>query len=335
MVNRCIDCGKAIKWGAIRCKNCNMTMRWDRGDFGERRIRYCCTDCGVEISHGAVRCHSCVMKKRWKDGDLDKLRVPPAFCEDCGAQLRVREFRRCRSCIMKANRAQGVYDHIDYKALMTEEMKERLGRAAKENWDRGCYDDLGTKVSDAWANGAYDHVDYKALMTEEVKEQLRQATKKNWAQGCYDGVGAKVSKAWADGIHDEACTEEVCAKISEAAKRNWKQGTYSGVFQTPTKPERAVKSVLDFMCLAYEYNSFCLEGRLFDFYLPDHNVLIEYDGWYWHQTDRGQEGDAIKDCLAQEASLPLIRLKGTKTHDLTAVEIWAELCFEFTRLGIY
>ena len=287
-VNVCVDCGKVIKWGAVRCKSCNMRMRWDRGDFGER-VQRCCVDCGIEISLEATRCRSCATKRRWQLGDYDNKRLPPVLCQDCGVRLRTRNARRCPSCAMKARWARGLYDLVDYKALMTEDVKDKLAQAAKDNWARGRYDDMGTKIS----------------------------------------------KAWVDGIYDGACGEEVRVRLSQATRRNWKQGVYAGVFQSPTRPERIVMDVLDIMGIKYEYNTFCLSGRVFDFYLPDYQIVIEYDGWYWHQTRKGRQGDIAKDCLVQDANLPLIRLKGTKTHDLTAIEIWAELCFEFARLGIY
>jgi very-short-patch-repair endonuclease len=47
--------------------------------------------------------------------------------------------------------------------------------------------------------------------------------------------------------------------------------------------------------------------RLYDFYLPEKNILIECDGDYWHSLPENVENDLFKDELAKKQNFKLIR----------------------------
>lgn len=65
-------------------------------------------------------------------------------------------------------------------------------------------------------------------------------------------------------------------------------------------------------------------GR-FDFYLPDYNILIEYDGSYHYEEKEKREGnlskyqdhDRIKNQWAQEANIKLIRIPYWESDSIT------------------
>jgi hypothetical protein len=50
----------------------------------------------------------------------------------------------------------------------------------------------------------------------------------------------------------------------------------------------------------------------FDFYLPDHNILIEYDGISYHKGRDVKYRDGVKTTFASENGIRLIRLQGQK-----------------------
>jgi len=117
-------------------------------------------------------------------------------------------------------------------------------------------------------------------------------------------------------------------RLSKEAKRNWANGVYDGRFMSPTNPERTTMQVLDDLEIDYQFNSFRLETKLYDFFLPEQNILIEYDGYYWHSRPDAAENDELKDRLACDAGIPLIRLKGLSDHDLAYDEIYEQLRIE-------
>jgi len=202
------------------------------------------------------------------------------------------------------------------------EYQEQRSQELQDAWARGDYDDMvGSEefqefhrqvMRCAWDAGAFDHVHG----AEGYAEKMARATRENWRQGTFDHV------------HQ---SKQYRQKLSESITRAWERGAYEGRKRSsvsPTKPEQLVMIALDFMGIAYEFNSLHLESYTYDFFLPNYGVLIEYDGWYWHESLRASNNDDIKDKLAHEAGYRLIRLKGKRRRDLTGAEIWGMLCKE-------
>lgn len=52
-----------------------------------------------------------------------------------------------------------------------------------------------------------------------------------------------------------------------------------------------------------------IEGWKYDFYLPKYNLLIEYDGYPWHNGKRSQINDAKKDKIAIKNNFRICRLR--------------------------
>lgn len=59
----------------------------------------------------------------------------------------------------------------------------------------------------------------------------------------------------------------------------------------------------------------------YDFYLPDLNVLIEYDGRGYHESEFAVERDMTKDKYAKDWRLHLIRIKNSAGIDAAIQEI--------------
>ena len=80
-----------------------------------------------------------------------------------------------------------------------------------------------------------------------------------------------------------------------------KKGSYN------TKPELQVKAILEELGIVYQ-QQFPIQRKLYDFYLPKYNVLLEVDGVYWHSNlpygdmnatqKRNYQNDLYKDGLA-------------------------------------
>ena len=89
-----------------------------------------------------------------------------------------------------------------------------------------------------------------------------------------------------------------------------KKGIYSSY------PERQFVQILKSKNILFEHQ-YEVEGKLFDFYIPDGNILIEIDGVYWHDRDgtrntlmhqRIKQNDLLKNEIAQKHGFNLIRL---------------------------
>lgn len=67
-----------------------------------------------------------------------------------------------------------------------------------------------------------------------------------------------------------------------------------------------------------------LEGYRFDFFLPKYNLVIEYDGYPWHDSERARQNDARKDRICRDKKISVLRIRDSrlkKNRELTA-DIW-------------
>lgn len=72
----------------------------------------------------------------------------------------------------------------------------------------------------------------------------------------------------------------------------------------------------------YYVPQYQLEGKYYDAFLPDHNILLEFDGSFWHPSTKAEckydcqkknmENDQVKDEIAKRHSIKLIRIREEK-----------------------
>lgn len=85
-----------------------------------------------------------------------------------------------------------------------------------------------------------------------------------------------------------------------------------------TKPELKVKTILESNGVKYEH-PYQVDKKVFDFFIPEKNLLIEVDGIYWHSknlTDgemnevqkKHKINDAVKNNLAKSLGYKLLRV---------------------------
>ncbi len=87
-------------------------------------------------------------------------------------------------------------------------------------------------------------------------------------------VSQMAKKRWSSGI-----MEETRIKLSNLMKKRISNGELKGYNRS--KAEDEILIILKNMGLNPEPN-FLLEGKIFDIYIPKFNLLIEYNGDYWH-----------------------------------------------------
>lgn len=83
-----------------------------------------------------------------------------------------------------------------------------------------------------------------------------------------------------------------------------------------SKPEKRLGLILHKLGISF-ISSFLIKNKVFDFYIPSKNLLIEVDGVYWHSKNKQKlndiqkknvENDNIKNKLAKDMGYNLIRI---------------------------
>lgn len=127
--------------------------------------------------------------------------------------------------------------------------------------------------------------------TNDSKEQISKS-RKNKAKGNKNAMASlknrkKVSKKlkeyWSNGKMDE--TREKLSNIMKTRHINGELNSYNR-----SKAEDEIINKLKEIGIPCE-PSFRLEGKIFDIYVPSKNLLIEYNGDYWHCNPVKYEAD--------------------------------------------
>ena len=117
------------------------------------------------------------------------------------------------------------------------------------------------------------------------------------------------------GIPKPPRTQEHKDKIRRGVLKYLSENRYN--LRKPTGPEIKTKEVLERCNIKFK-EQFVIKDRLYDFYLPDYNLLIEIDGIYWHSKNVLQKNmtriqkqikiiDIYKNKLATEQGYTLVR----------------------------
>jgi len=135
----------------------------------------------------------------------------------------------------------------------------------------------------------------------------------------------EVKKRWQDIKYKEKCIEsliittnmpKVKEKYKKIAKKRWQDGIYDGVFQSPTNPEKEIMKILEELKLNYIFQ-FRPENfnMIYDFYISKMNLLIEFDGVYWHSLSKVKERDMEKTEYAKDNGYNLLRFNENNLDD--------------------
>lgn len=76
----------------------------------------------------------------------------------------------------------------------------------------------------------------------------------------------------------------------------------------PTSIEKIVYQKLKDLGIVYETQKLINGKFLVDAYLPDHNIVIEVDGSYWHSLDRVVKKDKAENAYLKKCGYRVIRI---------------------------
>lgn len=83
-----------------------------------------------------------------------------------------------------------------------------------------------------------------------------------------------------------------------------------------SKPEKRIAEILSELGITH-VQSFHLENKVYDFFIPSRNLLLEVDGVYWHGRDKSNlndlqrkniQNDEFKNKLAKKRGYDMLRI---------------------------
>jgi len=167
-------------------------------------------------------------------------------------------------------------------------------------------------------------------VSEETKKKIGLANKGKKLKSPSEETRKKLSEAkkgkpaWNKGI---LFSEEVKKKMSIAHIKRLQENSLPW---KETKPEIEAEAILQKYNLNYKkqkalkYNN---RYRLYDFYLPDYNILLEIDGTYWHSKgikDKDIKNQRLKDCRINDQ----LKNKLAQDNGYSLIRIWSDEMFK-------
>ena len=250
---------------------------------------YYCIDCGKELKdYHAKRCMVCSAKERankleYKEAIsgkncnfyIDGRTSKKYYCIDCG-NIIGRRSNRCKSCSAK----------LKWR-MPNSKIKERMKGENHPNWNGGNIEkyciDCGAKIS-----------------CQSVKRCNSCSSKTKW----------KDSKFKEKNKGNTGCkhTKETKGKMRLSNIANWQRGIYDGLLRPPTQPEKKIMCILKELNINYIFQYRPKKySKIYDFYIPNINLLIEFDGIYWHNLPGAKEKDIEKTEYANTKGYNLLR----------------------------
>ena len=94
-------------------------------------------------------------------------------------------------------------------------------------------------------------------------------------------------------------------------------------YGTSKLEERFASEFLDRLGVKYEYQFEAKDiGRFYDFYLPEHRLLIELDGDYWHGNPELYEEKDLKGHQRRAKRVDEYKDKWALLHGIPLMRIW-------------
>ena len=119
-------------------------------------------------------------------------------------------------------------------------------------------------------------------------------------------------------IHGIKKAKKIRDKIRKATINQYISGNTKS---TNTKPEQEFKKILETENVEY-IQSFYLENKIYDFFLPTYNILIEIDGIYWH--GKGISDDMLNETQLKNRKNDKLKNKIAKNNNYKLIRIWGD-----------
>lgn len=111
-------------------------------------------------------------------------------------------------------------------------------------------------------------------------------------------------------------TDETKKKLSIITKQQWKDGIHKSTYRS--KGQIEVENIIK--SLKYKVEpEFLIEGRPYDTFIPSKNLLIEFNGTFWHRDPRFYKNDPVVKLIHERDAEKIIL---AKKHGYDIIVIW-------------
>jgi transposase/GNAT superfamily N-acetyltransferase len=220
-------------------------------------------------------------------------------------------------CAAMSESSKALWNTPEYRARMgaaqaTPEYKAKVGEAAKRMWADQAF--KAYMVDVVLKPRARDQAFKVKMQDIRGRRQYRDTISRNSKQLWMDPeFRAKMVQIWMDPAYRE--------KMSESSKKVWERDGYADQMavvrsQMPreyTKPQMKVVDILTTLGIAH-HTEHAIGPYCFDIYIPQHNILIEVQGTYWHGIKNVERNDRAKSTYIEQYR-PELKLHYVWEHD--------------------
>ena len=140
--------------------------------------------------------------------------------------------------------------------------------------------------------------------------------KAKFASGEYNHILDKVS---------QNRSEITIKKISDTKKQKWESGDIGKVKYKPSKLEKTFTNILDLLEINYTTSYYAPDIKSFyEIYLPEHNVIIEVDGDFWHCNPIKYPNGPVSKCQHKNIERDKIKNQWALDNGYILLRFWED-----------
>ena len=152
--------------------------------------------------------------------------------------------------------------------------------------------------------------------SEKRVNAIISTRKAKFASGEYDHILDKVS---------QNRSESTIKKISDTKKQKWESGDIGKVKYKPSKLEKTFTNILDLLEINYTTSYYAPDIKSFyDIYLPEHNVIIEVDGDFWHCNPIKYPNGPVSKCQHKNIERDKIKNQWALDNGYILLRFWED-----------
>jgi len=216
----------------------------------------------------------------------------------------MRECERCKTehdgsygtgryCSKKCAFTKNENQLLSIRKKRTEETKQKMRKPKKDTSKMGKYDKSGlNNPNSVEKNGKLKD------RSGSQYENIKKSNKRNGLGWSYENIKkhSKLMMGEKNWMRDKKHSEETKLKISQTKLNQYKNGEIKINQNCISSGEVEISNYFDKKNIKYEQQFTILGyGFRYDFYLPKYNIIIEYNGDYWHINPEVYDESKIVD----------------------------------------
>lgn len=141
------------------------------------------------------------------------------------------------------------------------------------------------KGQTSWNEGMIMSKEFRDKLSEHFKEKFKKQKHPWIGRHHTDETKKKLSISNKNIFLNKHHTEESKRKISESNRQSWKNGKRNSLPHWKSKGHIEISNIIR----NFGYNvkdEYFIDGRPYDIFIKDKNLLIEFNGTYWHCDPR-------------------------------------------------